>query len=125
MSGHCCFLLVALAYLQGIEGGVVRPLPHPDAQKLPVVPQENGLSGKEQHGPPAGSDLATERPSHNLTVQPFRDPEYPDEGDIIRTPEEELIYVSTFLRPPLWSSVQSSWPQIQRPGFDSRHCQIS
>jgi hypothetical protein len=24
---------------------------------------------------------------------------------------------------PLWSSGQSSWPQIQRPGFDSRHYQ--
>jgi hypothetical protein len=26
-------------------------------------------------------------------------------------------------RPPLWSSSQSSWLQIQRPGFDSRHYQ--
>jgi hypothetical protein len=26
--------------------------------------------------------------------------------------------------PPLWSSGQSSWLQIQRPGFDSRHYQI-
>jgi hypothetical protein len=26
--------------------------------------------------------------------------------------------------PPLWSSGQSSWLQIQRPGFDSRRCQI-
>jgi hypothetical protein len=26
-----------------------------------------------------------------------------------------------FVGPPLWSSVQSSWLQIQRPGFDSRH----
>jgi hypothetical protein len=25
------------------------------------------------------------------------------------------------LRPPLWSSGQSSWLQIRRPGFDSRH----
>jgi hypothetical protein len=25
--------------------------------------------------------------------------------------------------PPLWSSGQSSWLQIQRPGFDSRHYQ--
>jgi hypothetical protein len=24
--------------------------------------------------------------------------------------------------PPLWSSGQSSWRQIQRPGFDSQHC---
>jgi hypothetical protein len=24
-------------------------------------------------------------------------------------------------RPPLWSSGQSSWPQIRRPGFDSRY----
>jgi hypothetical protein len=27
-------------------------------------------------------------------------------------------------RPPLWSSDQSSWPQIQRSGFDSRRHQI-
>jgi hypothetical protein len=27
-------------------------------------------------------------------------------------------------RPPLWSSDQSSWLQIQRSGFDSRHYQI-
>jgi hypothetical protein len=27
-------------------------------------------------------------------------------------------------RPPLWSSGQSSWPQIQRRGFDSRRYQI-
>jgi hypothetical protein len=26
-------------------------------------------------------------------------------------------------RPPLWSSGQSSWLQIRRPGFDSRHHQ--
>jgi hypothetical protein len=25
------------------------------------------------------------------------------------------------LLPPLWSSSQSSWLQIRRPGFDSRH----
>jgi hypothetical protein len=27
-------------------------------------------------------------------------------------------------RPPMWSSGQSSWLQIRRPGFDSRHYQI-
>jgi hypothetical protein len=27
-------------------------------------------------------------------------------------------------RPPLWSSGQSSWLQIRRTGFDSRHYQI-
>jgi hypothetical protein len=26
-------------------------------------------------------------------------------------------------KPPLWSSGQSSWLQIRRPGFDSRHYQ--
>jgi hypothetical protein len=26
-----------------------------------------------------------------------------------------------FNRPPLWSSGQSSWLQIRKPGFDSRH----
>jgi hypothetical protein len=34
------------------------------------------------------------------------------------------IYIHTTLfRPPLWSSGQSSWLQILRPGFDSRHYQ--
>jgi hypothetical protein len=28
-----------------------------------------------------------------------------------------------YVRPPLWSSGQSSWLQIRRPGFDSRHYQ--
>jgi hypothetical protein len=31
-------------------------------------------------------------------------------------------FVGNYLRAlPLWSSGQSSWLQIQRPGFDSRH----
>jgi hypothetical protein len=30
--------------------------------------------------------------------------------------------MNTF-RPPLWSSGESSWLQIRRPGFDSRHYQ--
>jgi hypothetical protein len=40
-----------------------------------------------------------------------------------------VIYVTQFtklyslLRPPPWSSGQSSWLQIPRPGFDSRHYQ--
>jgi hypothetical protein len=33
------------------------------------------------------------------------------------------IYLSTY-RPPLWSSGQSSWLQIQRSGFDSRRYEI-
>jgi hypothetical protein len=32
------------------------------------------------------------------------------------------LYASA-LRPPLWSSGQSCWLQIRRPGFDSRHYQ--
>jgi hypothetical protein len=31
--------------------------------------------------------------------------------------------MSAFHRPPLWPSGQSSWLQIRRPGFDSRHYQ--
>jgi hypothetical protein len=32
------------------------------------------------------------------------------------------IYMDMYgKRPPLWSSGQSSWLQIRRPGFDSRH----
>jgi hypothetical protein len=31
---------------------------------------------------------------------------------------------SVTMRPPMWSSGQSSWLQIRRPGFDSRHYQI-
>jgi hypothetical protein len=32
--------------------------------------------------------------------------------------------LAAMLRPPLWSSGRSSWLQIRRPGFDSRHYQI-
>jgi hypothetical protein len=32
-----------------------------------------------------------------------------------------LWYSRPSCRPPLWSSGQSSWLQIRRPGFDSRH----
>jgi hypothetical protein len=34
-----------------------------------------------------------------------------------------LISQKSFHRAPLWSSGQSSWLQIRRPGFDSRHYQ--
>jgi hypothetical protein len=33
------------------------------------------------------------------------------------------MYIWKFMRPSLWSSGQSSWLQIRRPGFDSRHYQ--
>jgi hypothetical protein len=33
------------------------------------------------------------------------------------------IYIYILRGPPLWSSGQSSWVQIRRPGFDSRHYQ--
>jgi hypothetical protein len=36
----------------------------------------------------------------------------------------ELSVFNAWHRPPLWSSGQSSWLQIRRPGFDSRHYQI-
>jgi hypothetical protein len=36
---------------------------------------------------------------------------------------EFICYVEES-RPPLWSSGQSSWPQIQRSGLDSRRYQI-
>jgi hypothetical protein len=39
-----------------------------------------------------------------------------------RTKATELVMHT--LRPPLWSSGQSSWLQIQRPGFDSQRYQI-
>jgi hypothetical protein len=34
-----------------------------------------------------------------------------------------FVCVNLFFLPPLWSSGQSSWLQIWRPGFDSRHYQ--
>jgi hypothetical protein len=35
-----------------------------------------------------------------------------------------VLYIHSFnAGPPLWSSGQSSWLQIRRPGFDSRHYQ--
>jgi hypothetical protein len=43
----------------------------------------------------------------------------------VRSQESQynLMFPNT-LRPPLWSSGQSSWLQIRRHGFDSRHYQI-
>jgi hypothetical protein len=35
-----------------------------------------------------------------------------------------VCFIQSFFRPPLWSSGQSSWLQIQRFGFDSRIYQI-
>jgi hypothetical protein len=40
-----------------------------------------------------------------------------------QTKAPKCIVVVCSLRPPLWSSGQSSWLQIRRPGFDSRHYQ--
>jgi hypothetical protein len=37
--------------------------------------------------------------------------------------QPDLRRYLNFKRPPLWSSGQSSWLQIRRPGFDSRHYQ--
>jgi hypothetical protein len=34
-----------------------------------------------------------------------------------------LLIFNVHTRPPLWSSGQSSWLQIRRPGFDSRNYQ--
>jgi hypothetical protein len=34
-----------------------------------------------------------------------------------------LLKFIPWIGPPLWSSGQSSWLQIRRPGFDSRHYQ--
>jgi hypothetical protein len=48
-------------------------------------------------------------------------------GDEHRTFWQHVLpYKTAFLScwPPLWSSGQSSWLQIHRPGFDSRHYQI-
>jgi hypothetical protein len=38
-----------------------------------------------------------------------------------------LMFSEVYIRelgPPVWSSGQSSWLQIRRPGFDSRHYEI-
>jgi hypothetical protein len=45
------------------------------------------------------------------------------EIDLLEDYHENLNRIS-YLRPYLWSGGQSFWPQIQRPGFSSRHCQI-
>jgi hypothetical protein len=42
----------------------------------------------------------------------------------ISRPEPLLFLSSIFTWPPLWSSGESSWLQIQRSGFDSRRYQI-
>jgi hypothetical protein len=40
-----------------------------------------------------------------------------------RLHDQEISLGSESLIPPLWSSGQSSWLQIRRPGFDSRYYQ--
>jgi hypothetical protein len=40
-----------------------------------------------------------------------------------RTNRASYCGMTIVLGPPLWSSGQSSWLQIRRPGFDSRHYQ--
>jgi hypothetical protein len=37
---------------------------------------------------------------------------------------KKMNFCSTYMWPPLWSSGQRTWPQIQRSGFDSWHYQI-
>jgi hypothetical protein len=43
-------------------------------------------------------------------------------NSIFTNPPNIKAYITVF-GPPLWSSGQSSWLQIRRPGFDSRHYQ--
>jgi hypothetical protein len=48
---------------------------------------------------------------------------------MLKIPDDLVRHVKLLLllleaRQPLWSSGHSSWLQIRRPGFDSRHCQI-
>jgi hypothetical protein len=48
----------------------------------------------------------------------------PDTLNILMDHNEVLKFKLPGLKgPPLWSSGQSSWLQIRRPGFDSRHYQ--
>jgi hypothetical protein len=52
-----------------------------------------------------------------------------ERSGIVRTrkhnvPETQPVSVCRCGRGPLWSSGQSSWLQIRRPGFDCRHYQI-
>jgi hypothetical protein len=50
----------------------------------------------------------------------------PDDGQSPKT-QYLCIFKNSFniIQPPLWYSIQSSWLQIQRSGFDSRCYQIS
>jgi hypothetical protein len=41
----------------------------------------------------------------------------------VETPPLTLNFLTCMGGPPLWSSGQSSWLQIRRPGFGSRHYQ--
>jgi hypothetical protein len=44
-------------------------------------------------------------------------------GDERQSAHIMIIHASNEGGPPLWSNGQSSWLQIRRPGFDSRHYQ--
>jgi hypothetical protein len=52
-----------------------------------------------------------------------RVPEFSDTLHNAKIYKELFCQVIFLYSPPLWSSGQSSWLQIRRPGFDSRHYQ--
>jgi hypothetical protein len=57
--------------------------------------------------------------SHGSTPHLLYDPGYVIASIDNLTGKNSRVYKSEL--PPLWSSGQSSWLQIRRPGFDSRH----
>jgi hypothetical protein len=64
----------------------------------------------------------TEEPSANVAaIVMFC--KVPSPENCYSGPQQAYFYVAES-RPPLWSRGQSSWLQIQRSGFDSRHWQI-
>jgi hypothetical protein len=58
-----------------------------------------------------------------LSLQDYTQRGEQNTGNIKKNREMEFVFVTLQERPPLWSSGQSSWLQIRRPGFDSRHYQ--
>jgi hypothetical protein len=70
------------------------------------------------------------REGQNLTIvqRKLRKSIMKEAKNHMRFDSKEYIYIYIYiyiycLRPPLWSSGQSSWLQIRRPGFDSRNYQ--
>jgi hypothetical protein len=102
----CCNLFWA-AICCGVRGPPTTPPSSPGWR--PPVP------GAESVAPSA--DLSVSREQNLILVTSCTKLT----NSTLQSPSRQIIVILIQLGPPLWSSGQSSWLQIRRPGFDSRH----